>query len=444
MAMDTSTLPPPPVPDPWPAPTASGPIQAVVGLPGSKSQTNRALILAALGERPSTLLLPLISRDTLLMVQALRALGATLDEQDQGWVVTPGELHGPARVDAGLAGTVMRFVPPVAVLARGDVEVDGDPRARDRPMRGLVEALQSLGADLEATSGTAGLGLPLRLHGRGSLAGGPVTVDASASSQIVSGLLLAGARYDAGVRVRHQGAPIPSAPHLAMTVALLRQAGAQVDDTETDVWDVRPGPLHLGEVVIEPDLSNAAPFLGAAMVTAGHVRISGWPRVTTQPGDRLRDLLVAMGARVERHADGLSVHGPGTIHGVDVDLHEVGELTPVLAALAAVADRPSRLRGIGHLRGHETDRLTALATELSRLGAKVRVEPDGLTIVPRPLRPVLVRTYADHRLATAAAVLGLVVPGLQVQDVATTAKTMPGFVELWAQMLSGPPAGAPR
>jgi 3-phosphoshikimate 1-carboxyvinyltransferase len=417
----------------WSAPYADGPVEATVTLPGSKSITNRALVLAALAEGPSAVRRPLRARDTDLMAQALRSLGTAVDEVGDGWQVRPGPLRGPADVDCGLAGTVMRFVPPMAAIASGPVRFDGDPRARERPMRQIIGALRDLGTTVEDDGrGT----LPFRVHGRGAVRGGGVRIDASASSQFVSALLLAGARFDRGVEVRHEGAPVPSQPHLAMTVRMLRDRGVLVVTDRPDRWVVHPGAVKPLDVDVEPDLSNAAPFLAAAVATGGVVAVPHWPRSTDQAGDRLRTLLGLMGARVERDDAGLVVHGPDHIEGIDVDLHDVGELAPVLAALCALAGSPSRLRGIAHLRGHETDRLHAVATELNGLGGDVRETEDGLRISPNPLHGGLFHTYADHRMAHAAAVLGLVVPGVRLDDVDTTSKTYPGFAADWESLLT--------
>jgi 3-phosphoshikimate 1-carboxyvinyltransferase len=407
---------------------------AEVVLPGSKSVTNRALVLAALGDGPSRVRAPLRARDTVLMATALTALGVDVADDGKDWVVTPGALKGPASVDCGLAGTVMRFVPPVAALATGPVRLDGDPRARERPMGTLVAALRRLGASVDDEGRGS---LPLTVHGTGTLEGGAVTVDSSSSSQFVSALLLAGARFRRGVEVRHAGRPVPSAPHLALTVQMLRDRGVEVDDAEPDRWVVRPGPVRALDVDVEPDLSNAAPFLAAALVTGGVVRVPGWPASTSQAGDALRRLLPRMGARCRLDEHGLTVEGTGRVLGADLDLRDVGELTPVLLAVAALADGPSRLRGIAHLRGHETDRLAALAREVVALGGDVVETPDGLAVAPRPLHGATFHTYADHRMAQAGAVLGLAVPGVLVEDVATTGKTVPDFVGLWQAMLAG-------
>ncbi|MFC4905900.1 3-phosphoshikimate 1-carboxyvinyltransferase [Actinomadura gamaensis] len=419
----------------WAAPVARGPVDAVVPLPGSKSMTNRALILAATAAGSSRVGRPLASRDTRLMAHALRALGADVSEDERDWLVDPGErLRGPAEIDVGLAGTVMRFLPPVAALADGDVAIDGDPHARRRPMGPIIGALRALGADID--DGGRGA-LPFTVRGRGGLRGGTVTLDASASSQLISGLLLSAPRFERGVEVRHEGPPVPSAPHLAMTVAMLREAGADVDDSEPDVWRVAPGELKGRDWHIEPDLSNAAQFLGAALVTGGRVTVPDWPAETTQPGDALRGLLAAMGAEVSLGADGLTVRGgSGGLRGLTADLRDVGELTPVLAALAALAEGPSRLTGIAHLRGHETDRLAALVAEINGLGGDVRELPDGLEIDPRPLHGGVFHTYDDHRMVMAGAVLGLAVPDVRVENVGTVGKTLPDFTERWGAMLA--------
>lgn len=422
-------------PAPWTAPTASGPVHSTLRLPGSKSVTARAMVLSAVSLGTSTLGKPLRARDTELMAGALRALGLHVDTHDDDlWTVRARPLRGPARLDVGLAGTVMRFLPAVAALAEGPVTFDGDPYMRRRPLGPLVDGLRALGVHIESAPGG---GLPLTVHGAGRVIGGEVSIDASASSQFVSGLLLAASAFDRGIVVRHCGPPVPSAPHLRMTVQMLRSAGAAVDDSTPDVWAVEPGGLKGRGWDIEPDLSGAAPFLAAAVATGGAVTVLGWPHSTTQPGDQLRDLLTRMGGTVTLTPQGLTLRGTGRVHGLDADLSEVGELTPVLAALAALADSPSRLTGVAHIRAHETDRLAALARELGRLGADVTELPDGLEIRPRPLRGTGFETYADHRMAHAAAVVGLAVPGVQLSDVACTSKTLPQFPALWSAMVSG-------
>jgi 3-phosphoshikimate 1-carboxyvinyltransferase len=431
-------------PAPWTAPTATDPVVATVRLPGSKSMTARALVLSAIATGTSTLFAPLRARDTELMAAGLRAMGKHVSTVDDArWVTRPRpqvcapagpgpELRGPAHVDVGLSGTVMRFLPPVAGLADGPVTFDGDPGARKRPLGPLVEALRSLGVRIDSAPGG---GLPLTVHGAGRVGGGEVTIDASASSQLVSGLLLAAPAFAGGIVVRHVGPPVPSAPHLRMTVQMLRSAGAGVDDSTPNAWAVQPGRLRGRAWDIEPDLSGAAPFLAAAMVTGGAVTVPGWPIGTTQAGDQLRTLLTRMGGVCTLGPEGLTVRGSGVVHGLDADLSEVSELTPVLAALATLADSPSQLRGIGHIRAHETDRLAALAKELSTIGAEVRETDDGLAIAPRPLRGGVFETYDDHRMAHAAAVIGLAVSGIELTDVACTSKTLPEFPALWKTMV---------
>ncbi|CAO5250006.1 3-phosphoshikimate 1-carboxyvinyltransferase [Frankia sp. AgKG'84/4] len=438
MSTLTDTEPTGTLSDPWPAPTARRPVTAVVPVPGAKSGTNRALVLAALAGGPSRLRGALRSRDTLLMAGVLRSLGAEVDTDGPDWLVRPAPTPGVApgaRAECGNAGTVARFTPALATLREGDVVFDGDPRMRDRPLTPLLGALRRLGADIDGDR------MPFTVRGRGALPGGEVTVDASDSSQLVSGLLLAAPRYDAGVTVVHRGTRLPSGPYLDMTVADLRAAGAvvQVGPPEADGsrrWHVEPGELAGADRAIEPDMNTATAFLAAALATGGRVVIPHWPQATEQPGRMLPALLAAMGASTERTEHGLAVRGHGTVHGIDVDLSDFGEAAPVLTALAVLADSPSRLRGIGHLRLQETDRLGALAEELGSLGARITVTDDGLAIEPAPLRGGRLDPRADHRLAMAYAVVGLVVPGILIDDIATTGKTVPDFPRMWTAMLA--------
>jgi 3-phosphoshikimate 1-carboxyvinyltransferase len=422
----------------WLVPSAGGPVRAAVTLPGSKSMTNRALVLAALADGPSTVGNPLRARDTLLMAGALTALGAAVGTGDPGggWPVAPGRPAGAARVDVGNAGTVMRFVPPVAALTAATVEFHGDSRASQRPVGPLLAALRELGAVIDDDGRGA---VPFTVRGTGSLAGGAVTLDASASSQLVSGLLLAAPRYAKGVEVRHRGPRVPSAPHIAMTVQMLRDAGAEVETGAAGTWRVHPGAIRHGTFPVEPDVVNAGPFLAAALVTGGKVTIRDWPSRTAQPAGPMLDLLTRLGGRCEVTAGRLTVTGTGTIHGVTADLGDLPEMTPVVAALAALADGPSRLTGVGHIRQQETDRLAALATGISALGGDATELPDGLLIRPRPLHGGVFASCDDHRLVMAAAVLGLAVPGIEVDDAATVGKTFPAFTSLWPAMLAGGP-----
>ncbi|ROR95701.1 3-phosphoshikimate 1-carboxyvinyltransferase [Salana multivorans] len=442
----------------WPAPRAHRQLDAVVAVPGSKSLTNRYLVLAALADSPTTLRSPLHSRDSFLMIEALRALGVTIVELPGGDLeITPPSrpggasvLEGETKVDCGLAGTVMRFVPPLAALADGPVTFDGDPRARERPMGGIIDALRRLGLAVDddgrgtlpfTVRGAAdGAGGVTRTDGAGggpAIRGGSVEVDASASSQFVSALLLVAPRLPDGLEVRHVGDRLPSQPHIDMTITVLRERGVDARELAPGHWRVAPGPIAGGEVRVEPDLSNAGPFLAAALVAGGTVRVPHWPATTTQPGDDLREILGLMGGEVDHEADGtLRVTGTGVVTGVDLDLTRAGELAPTVAALATVADGPSRLTGIAHLRGHETDRLAALVTEITRLGGVAAELPDGVAIAPGALHGADVESYHDHRMATFGAIVGLAVDGVGVVDVATTAKTMPDFPAMWTAMVA--------
>ncbi|WP_019483101.1 3-phosphoshikimate 1-carboxyvinyltransferase [Arthrobacter sp. TB 23] len=430
----------------WPAPYATSSVNATVQVPGSKSLTNRFLILAALADGQSRLRAPLISRDSILMVEALRALGAEVTEiaGDGAFgpdlLVTPIDLSvgGDAAIDCGLAGTVMRFVPPLAALRQGTTSFDGDPHARQRPMGAVISALRGLGVDVDDDDD--GL-LPFTLTGTGSVPGGRLVVDASASSQFVSALLLVGARFTDGLQLEHVGPPVPSLDHIAMTVDVLRGVGVDVDDSVPNQWRVSSGRISAFDLRIEQDLSNAGPFLAAALVTAGTVHIPNWPAGTSQVGDQWRQILTQLGADVTLAQGTLTVTGGPTIRGAN--LADTSELAPTVAALCALADTPSVLTGIAHLRGHETDRLKALATEINRLGGNVTETADGLSIKPAPLHGGVFRTYEDHRMATAGAIIGLAVPGVEVENIGTTAKTMPQFPQLWADLAAtGNPADA--
>lgn len=428
----------------WPAPfRGKSPVEATVTIPGSKSVTNRALILAAQATTPSIIRKPLVSRDSELMSAGLVAMGLTIesgsDSKGEFWKITPAAsggrgLQGPAKIDVGNAGTVMRFLPPLAALADGDISFDGDPRSYERPLGPVIKALEDLGIEIEHDGRYS---LPMVMKSRGAIPGGELTIDASASSQFLSALLLVGPSMTNGITVKHVGGKLPSMPHIAMTVQMLRDFGATVTvDSDAQSWHVEPGPLSGVDLVIEPDLSNAAPFISLAMVCGGSITIADWPLKTTQPGDQLRDIFTKMGSHVEFVEGGLRVTGGASIKGIDIDLHDVGELTPSIAALAALADSPSHLRGIGHLRLHETDRLAALTTEINGLGGNVVEEETALHITPAPLHSGTFHTYEDHRLATAGAVIGLVVEGIDVENIATTRKTLTDFPGLWKSLLA--------
>lgn len=439
----------------WVAPVASTPIEATVRLPGSKSLTNRELILAALADAPGTLRAPLHSRDSALMIEGLRALGVQIDELHEPEVsgpdlrITPAtELTGSTTIACGLAGTVMRFLPAVAALALGPTAFDGDPYARKRPMRPVLDALRALGADISDDGrGT----LPFTVHGTGSLRGGRVELDASLSSQFVSGLLLAAPRFDEGVHVIHTADTLPSVPHIEMTLEVLRARGVEAWSPAPGEWRVTPGPIRAREVTIEPDLSNAAPFLAAALVTGGSVSVPRWPHVTTQVGDQLQELLPLFGGEAKRSDEGLSVRSANALRGVQLHLPEAGELAPTLVGLAALAahgsgtgdGHTSTITGIGHIRHHETDRIAALVAEINGLGGDAIELEDGIEVRPATLRGGVWHSYEDHRMATTGALIGLRVQGVTIDDIDCTSKTLPGFAQLWNLMLGKEPVVAP-
>lgn len=453
----------------WLAPQVAAPLAATVALPGSKSVTNRALVLAALAQSPSTLHKPLYSRDSTLMINALRSLGVGVDQQPESISISPRAMKGPAAIDVGNAGTVMRFLPPVAALAHGEISFDGDPRSHERPLKPVIAALEELGIEIDHGGRYS---LPLTIHGKGVIKGGAIEIDASQSSQFLSSLLLVAPRMTEGLTITHVGPKLPSMPHISMTIAMLKERGIRVELLDANTWRVQPGQILGLRALIEPDLSNAAPFMGAALIAGGSVTIKDWPKTTTQPGDQLREIFHAMGGEITRGApvevtsknnktsktsvngankgsagknggnkngapsDDLTITGTGVIHGIDIDLHEVGELAPSIAAVALLADSPSHLRGIGHLRLHETDRLDALAREFNALGGKVIAHQDSLEIIPALLHGGTFHTYEDHRLATAGAMLGLRIPDVAVENIETTSKTFPDFPGLWSRMLT--------
>jgi 3-phosphoshikimate 1-carboxyvinyltransferase len=416
---------------PWLAPSTQIPLAATISLPGSKSLNNRELILSALASAPTKLLDHLESRDSSLMIDALRKLGVGIDQSNQALVITPGKLSGPATIDCGLAGTVMRFVPALASLATGQIDFDGDLAARKRPMKTTIDSLRALGVIVN------GEGLPFSILGSGEVAGGEIEIDASASSQFVSGLLLVGAKFKNGLSISHVGKHLPSMPHIDMTIDCLQKRGVDAKKIGPASWRVEPGQISGGEIRIEPDLSNAGPFLAAAMVVGGKVTIKNWPRTTTQVGNDFDGILQRMGAKIERIENDLVISGTGEITGIDIDLSTGGELTPVIAALAALANSPTTIRGVAHLRGHETDRLSALVNEINSIGGDATETPDGMNINPSKLRGGLWRSYEDHRMATAGAIIGLRIPGIEIEDITVTSKTIPQFVALWNQLIAG-------
>lgn len=413
----------------WAAPLAKSAISGQISIPGSKSLTNRELVLSALASGPSEILNPLDSRDSSLMIQALKQLGAEIESTPNSLRIKPKPISGPAQIDCGLAGTVMRFVPPVAALAEGEVSFDGDVAARSRPMKTTVDSLRALGVEV------SGSGLPFTIHGTGEVVGGELSIDASESSQFVSGLLLVAARFKNGLTLNHIGKTLPSMPHIDMTIDTLAKRGVKVSKLSETSWRIKPGEISGRTVEIEPDLSNAGPFMAAALVAGGQVTIENWPTSTTQVGNDFVSLLTLMGGKVSRSGTGMSVTGTGEINGIEIDLSSAGELTPVIAALAALAKSKSVISGVAHLRGHETNRLKALVDEINSIGGRATETQDGLIIEPADLRGGLWKTYGDHRMATAGAIIGLRVPRIEIEDITVTSKTMPGFELLWSKML---------
>ncbi|MFT3970292.1 MAG: 3-phosphoshikimate 1-carboxyvinyltransferase [Micropruina sp.] len=409
----------------------SGPLQATIVVPGSKSATARGYVLAALADAPSVLRGVLDARDTRLMRAALTSLGVGFVDLGTDEVrVEPPPSFTAADVEVGLAGTLMRFLPPIAALADGASRFDGDPEARLRPVRPLLDGLAQAGVRVDHPDA-----LPFTVWGTGSVRGGRVAIDASGSSQFVSGLLLAGARFDDGLDLSHEGATVPSRPHIGLTAAMLRERGVRIEVADdADRWRVTPGPIAARDEAIEPDLINAATFLAAPLLLGGEVT-TAWPTHTAQAAGTILEVLAALGGGIRHHPGSVTVTGDGVVRGADLDLSLASELTCVAAALLAVADGPGRIRGVAHVRGHETDRLAALETEINALGGRVEQTADGLRITPLPLHGGLFHTYADHRMAHAGALLGLAVPGLRLDDVTCTSKTLPDFPGLWAGLV---------
>ena len=417
----------------WSAPSAKRPIHSTVSIPGSKSATNRAFVLAALGDSISKIHKPLLARDTELMLQALEKLGCTITRSNEVIEITPmNRVHQDLAIDVGLAGTVMRFVPPLAALTAGVVHFDGDQRARNRPMKTLIDSLKALKISVDDESSGS---LPFSIVSDGNVQGGEITIDASESSQFISALLLAGAKFSTGLTIKHVGNKLPSLPHIEMTIDMLNQVGVKVSSIEKNSWKIDPTVIKSKDWLIEPDLSNAGPFIAAAMVTKGEVTITDWPQNTTQAGNAWIEILTKMGAQVVLTEKGLTVSQSGDIKGIDFDLSDVGELTPVLASIAVLAKSNSSLTGISHLRGHETDRLAALVENIKAIGGDAEETADGLIIRPRKLHGGLWKSFDDHRMATAGAVIGLVVEGILVDDIKTTSKTLPDFENMWTSLV---------
>jgi 3-phosphoshikimate 1-carboxyvinyltransferase len=438
--MSTQRYSPTPTRGSYRAPESGAPVAATVTIPGSKSLTNRELMIAAIADGPGRLLHPLHSEDSARMVDALRLLGIGIEEVpgDGGFgpdlLVTPAPLTGGSSIDCGQAGTVMRFIAPLAGLATQDVHLTAHASALHRPMGALITGLRDLGVDID-DEGT--WSLPFIVHGHGRVRGGRVEIDASGSSQFISGLLLAAPRFDVGLHLVHIGEHLPSLPHIDMTIESLSRRGIRIERPAVGEWVVEAGIPRAKDVTIEPDLSNAAPFLAAALVTGGEVTVADWPLHSTQPGALLPDILHALGAHTSRHAGALTVRAGDGIRGLDLDLSAASELTPTIAGIAVFADGPTTIRGVAHIRTHETDRIAALVNNIRALGGDAEELPDGLRITPRPLHGGTWPAHHDHRMATTGALIGLAVPGVEIDDIGTTAKTLPEFVQLWERMLTG-------
>ena len=448
----------------WHIPRADAPLQATVRVPGSKSLTNRYLVLAAQAAGTSVIHNPLYSRDTRLMMDALRNLGVTISAENiqeitENTADTQGSLSvtglgkatsnpilpgnpdrsaqkDAAHIDCGLAGTVMRFVPPLVATWGGAAHFAGDAQALSRPIAPLLSALRTLGATVTGTA------VPFTISARPGLSGGRIDIDASASSQFLSALLLSGASWPDGLQIRHTGSSLPSVAHIEMTLANLRDYGVDVRHISTNEWHVFPGIPRARSVTVEPDLSNAATFIAAAVVTGGQVEVMHWPERTTQAGNAICDIARRCGATVELLADRLRVTGSHRVLGGDFDLGDIGELTPVVAAMLACSTEASAMTNIGHLRGHETDRLAALARELQNLGAKVEETETALYINSPVKYGGEWETYHDHRMVMAAAVVGAFIGDVHARNPGTVAKTLPNFVPLWEEMFAESSRGA--
>ncbi len=426
-------------------PQAHGPLDATVELPGSKSLTNRALVAAALADGVSILSNVLIADDTLLMIEALRQLGiaVTVDERACATEVTGCRGHLPessANLYCGNSGTTIRFLTAMTALGQGRYELDGVARMRRRPIGGLGSALQTLGAGIEYL-GEEGFP-PLVVHAQG-LRGGQVAFETPESSQWVSALLLAAPYARGDVFVEVQG-DLPSRPFVAMTTAMMERFGVEViqDARETLRLIVEaPQCYTAAHLAIEPDATNATYFLAAAAVAGGRVTVRGLTADSLQGDIRFVEILEKMGCRATWGPRDLSVEGPAAtqcLRGVDVDLNAMPDTVPTLAALAIFADSPTTIRNVANLRVKETDRLRALKTELSKLGADVDELPDGLVIRPPPqLTPAAIDTYDDHRMAMSFALVGLRCPGLVINDPQCCAKTFPDFFPRFEALVTG-------
>ena len=418
----------------WHAPTINGAINSTLEIPGSKSATNRAFVLAALGNKNSIITNPLFARDTNLMLEALEKLGCNVVKKSNSVEISPMKKdHSEISIDVGLAGTVMRFVPPLAALSSGTSHFDGDERARNRPMKTLIESLKKL--NVKVIDNHQGK-LPFSIISDGQITGGEIEIDASESSQFISALMLVGAKFNNGLTIKHVGQNLPSLPHIEMTIEMLKEVGVKTNQINATTWRIDNQTINSRNWVVEPDLSNAGPFLAAAMVTKGEIKINDWPLQTTQAGNSWIEILSLMGANIQLNSKQLILKNDSEIKGINYNLNDVGELTPVLVAISLFANSKSEFTGISHLRGHETDRLAALVENITAIGGDAKETEDGLIINPKQLHGGVWKAFDDHRMATAGAVIGLKVKDIYVDDIATTSKTLPNFEEMWNKMVN--------
>ncbi len=418
----------------WHAPTINGAINSTLEIPGSKSATNRAFVLAALGDKNSIITNPLFARDTNLMLEALEKLGCNVVKKSNSVEISPMKKdHSEISIDVGLAGTVMRFVPPLAALSSGTSHFDGDERARNRPMKTLIESLKKL--NVKVIDNHQGK-LPFSIISDGQITGGEIEIDASESSQFISALMLVGAKFKNGLTIKHVGQNLPSLPHIEMTIEMLKEVGVKTNQINATTWRIDNQNIYSKNWLVEPDLSNAGPFLAAAMVTKGEIKINDWPLQTTQAGNSWIEILSLMGANIQLNSKQLILKNESDIKGINYNLNNVGELTPVLVAISLFANSKSEFTGISHLRGHETDRLAALVENITAIGGDAKETEDGLIINPKQLHGGVWKAFDDHRMATAGAVIGLKVKDIYVDDISTTSKTLPNFENLWNKMVN--------
>jgi 3-phosphoshikimate 1-carboxyvinyltransferase len=428
----------PNLPDPLPITPLPGPVDAVVRVPGSKSITNRALACAALAQGESELHGALEADDTLAMVDGLVALGVEVLPHWQDALVDVQGCAGrpPAQlalVDARLSGTTSRFLLPIAGLGTGTTRVDGDHGLRARPMGDVVGAIRALGG--VATEIGAPGHLPIQIHG-GPLAGGRVELPGDTSSQFLSGLLLAGPAMRTGLEVRVT-TELVSRPYVDMTIAVMAAFGAHVDQPSPDRWVVEPGSYWGTTYHIEPDASSASYAFAAAAIVGGSVTIEGLGTDSLQGDLAFVDLLERMGAEVSRATDRTTVRGTGRLRGIDADLSQLSDVAQTLAVVAAFADGPTRVTGIGFIRGKETDRVGNVVAELRRARIDAEEQRDGYVIRPGRVYPATFDSHGDHRMAMAFALLGLRAEGIRIADPTCVAKTSPGYWAMLEQLRGG-------